>query len=189
MRRGRDDGDLPQLLVIDGGKGQLGAAAAALRDQQVEGIELISLAKSRLQTVAAGGSEADAAGPGSLTPVAPEIGANRSFERVFVFGQKEPVILRQNSAELFLLTRARDEAHRFAITYHRKLRQRAATTTALDDIAGVGPQRRRRLLRHFGSVAAVRRADPAALAEVVGASLAARIYATLHPASEAIDKP
>ncbi|RYI99092.1 MAG: excinuclease ABC subunit C, partial [Acetobacteraceae bacterium] len=112
-----------------------------------------------------------------------------SPERVFVHGQKNPIVLRQNSAELFMLTRARDEAHRFAITFHRKLRGKAQTRSALDRIAVIGPKRRRALLRTFGSVAGVRAASTESLAAVLGAKLAEQLQAQLvaepTPASEA----
>ena len=178
VRRGRQENDLPQLLVIDGGKGQLGAAAAALRDQNCSSVELISLAKAR-RLDAAGAAEPAAAG--SQLPVARDKSDDRSPERVFVFGQKEPIVLRQNSAELFLLTRARDEAHRFAITFHRQLRRRAMAETTLDRIDGVGPKRRRQLLRAFGSVSGVRQASAAEMAALVGDRLAQRVYDALHP--------
>ena len=201
VRRGLEEGDLPDLMVIDGGKGQLGAAHAALDDHGVDTVDLIGLAKSRLlddADAAAGVSWAAAAGhpsatqegtaeedinidaaddmgdsdddPGADEPILGE--APRSPERVFVFGQKNPIVLRQNSAELFMLTRARDEAHRFAITFHRKLRQKAGTRSALDNIAGVGPKRRRALLKKFGSVSRIKEASESEIAQVVGHKLA-----------------
>jgi len=80
---------------------------------------------------------------------------DRSPERVFRPGQKNPIVLRANSNELFLLQRLRDEAHRFAITFHRKLRDQRTVKSVLDDIDGVGPARKKALLRHFGSVDAI----------------------------------
>ena len=165
LRRRLAQGDLPDLFVIDGGKGQLAAAEAALRDAAVAGVDLISLAKSRVVDgpEAAGG------------------GVAHSPERVFLQGVKDPVVLRQNTSELFLLQRIRDEAHRFAIGYHRTLRDRRTLRSALDAVPGVGPVRRRALLRRFGSVKGVREADVDALAAVPGvtAELAERILATL----------
>ena len=101
----------------------------------------------------------------------------RSPERVFLPGAKDPLLLRQNSAELLLLARLRDEAHRFAITYHRRRRKAATLKSALDDIPGLGPARRNALLTTLGSVEGVRRASEEALAEVpgVGPRLAAVI--------------
>jgi excinuclease ABC subunit C len=162
-RRGLEEGDLPVLMVIDGGKGQLNAARAALEDHGIDEVELISLAKARPVRRAI-----DDARP-------PE----RSAERVFVLGRKNPVVLRQDSAELFLLTRARDEAHRFAIGFQKRSRRKRMSRSALEDIPGVGPKRRQALLKEFGSVAKVRAANEAKLAAVVGTRLAATIKRAL----------
>ncbi|HRE89752.1 MAG TPA: excinuclease ABC subunit C, partial [Myxococcota bacterium] len=130
----------------DGGKGQLAMAEEALRVIGVEGVELASLAKSRVLDEAGH----VARGKKKLRPSSDDI--DRSPERVFRPGQKNPIVLRPNSNELFLLTRLRDEAHRFAITFHRKLRDQRTVSSALDEIDGVGPARKKALLRHFGSV-------------------------------------
>jgi excinuclease ABC subunit C len=92
----------------------------------------------------------------------------RSPERVFLPGRKDPVVLRQNSAELFLLARLRDEAHRFAITFHRKLRRERNFQSVLEEIPGVGEGRKKALLRHFGSLKRVRDASAEELAQVEG---------------------
>jgi excinuclease ABC subunit C len=160
-RRGLADGDLPDLLVIDGGKGQLASALAALKDAGVEGLDVVGLAKARDLEVT-------------------DEGATRSEERVFLPGRKDPIVLPQRSAELFLLTRLRDEAHRFAITYQQRVLRRRTLHSQLEDIPGVGEGRRKALLRHFGSVKRVREADIEALAEVVGLALAERVHAVLH---------
>ena len=327
-RRGLEEQDLPDLLVIDGGKGQLAAARAALDDLGVDSVDLISLAKSRLEDTAKGklkkkklenaqaaGAKLDAAELAVLEVAADDLAAaeavseidedglsamaeggeaaiaeevdeelgaddafdladegdgtdgtertertgrtdrtevpdrtgatygddeaeennalevsdaaddddneieisaadevddenavghltaaggggaifsgestdasdvdsemERSPERVFLFGQKNPIVLRQNSAELFLLTRARDEAHRFAITYHRQLRGKAGTKSALDSIAGIGPKRRKLLLRTFGSIARIKAAPFDDVAKVVGTATAKRVFAGL----------
>ncbi|MGE5590040.1 MAG: excinuclease ABC subunit UvrC [Bacillota bacterium] len=128
--------DFPDLLIIDGGKGQLNAAREVLRALGLEHIPTFGLAKEN--------------------------------EELYREGQPDPIILPRGSHALHLLQRLRDEAHRFAITYHRKLHARAATHSALDDIPGVGPVRRKALLRHFGSVAAIRRATPEEIAQVEG---------------------
>ena len=94
----------------------------------------------------------------------------RSDERVFLPGRVNPVVLRRNSNALFLLQRLRDEAHRFAITYHRALRGKERLRSVLDAIPGVGAERRRRLLRAFGSVKRMRAATVDELAEVPGIS-------------------
>jgi len=102
-------------------------------------------------------------------------------ERVFVPGRRESIRLRPGSSELHLLTRIRDEAHRFAITHHRKRRGKRALVSALDQVPGVGPATKRALVKHFGSIAAIKRADVEALKEVkgVGPSLAASIRETI----------
>lgn len=137
-RAGGDDPAwaLPDLLVVDGGKGQLAMAVAALTDLGIvldrdDALDVISLAKER------------------------ELAAGDAPDRVYRRGVKEPVALRANTAELFLLARLRDEAHRFANTFHRERRAKTTLRSALDDIPGIGKTRRAALLRHFGSVAAI----------------------------------
>ena len=102
----------------------------------------------------------------------------RSPERVFLPGRKNPVVLKQNSAEIFLLERLRDEAHRFAITFHQELRRKETMKSALDDIPGVGPQTRKELLRHFGSLKKIKLASVEELSGVggVGPKLAQTIH-------------
>jgi len=165
LKRGLAESDLPDLLVIDGGKGQLAAAHAAIRDTGVTNLDVVGLAKARELEVA--------------DREAPVV---RSPERVFVLGRKDPVVLRQNAPELFLLTRLRDEAHRFAIGYQQKLMRRRNFQSVLEDIPGVGAGRRRALLRHFGSLKRVRAATLEELSQVEGVSvgLAARIHQGLH---------
>jgi excinuclease ABC subunit C len=165
LRRGLHAGDLPDLLVIDGGKGQLAAAHAAMRDAGVTDLDVVGLAKARDLEVA----EREA-------PVV------RSPERVFVLGRRDPVVLRQNAPELFLLTRLRDEAHRFAITYQQKLMRGRNFKSVLEDIPGVGGGRKRALLKHFGSLKRIREASIEDLGQVEGVSvgLAERIHAFLH---------
>jgi excinuclease ABC subunit C len=143
LRRGKKRGDLPDLLVLDGGAGQLGVAIAAreragLQDQ----LELCALAKSRTdegRTI----RRAGALGP----------------ERVFLPGRAEPLVPAEGSPEMHLLQVLRDEAHRFAIDYHRALRRKKTFRSVLDGIPGVGPKRKRALLEHFGSLEALRRAS------------------------------
>jgi len=170
-RRGLEEGDLPDLMVIDGGKGQLAAARAALDDYGVDKVDVVGLAKERVQGATA--SEL-AAGPRQ---------SETKPERIFVLGQREPIVLRQNSAEQFLLTRVRDEAHRFAITFQRQRRQKALIRSVLDDIEGIGPARRKTLLRHFGSVASVTAASVDEIGKIVGPRLADRIHTALHPSA------
>ncbi len=153
----------PDLLVVDGGPPQLRMAVAALDDCGAHDIEVVGLAKAR-----------------TLTPSADK--PRRSPERVWQPGAAHPVILPQTSNEVYLLTQLRDEAHRFAITHHRKRRRGRTLQSRLDDIDGVGPARRKALLRHFGSVRALSKATPDAIATVqgVGPELAARIHEALQ---------
>jgi excinuclease ABC subunit C len=148
--RARADGRYPDLVVIDGGKGQLNVALEVLRELGITEVDVIGLAKMRV--------ERDAR--------ATEI--RHSDERVFLPGRKNPVVLRQNSAALLLLTRLRDEAHRFAITYHRELRGKDRLRSPLDEIPGIGPGRRKALLKAFGSLTRVADATVEQLAEIPG---------------------
>lgn len=147
--RALEENAFPDLLVIDGGKGQLGVATAVLAELGVEAVDVISLAKDRV----------------ARDPRGREI--RRSEERVFLPGRKNPVLLPRNSTALFFLQRIRDEAHRFAITYHRELRKKEGMRSVLDTIPGVGPGRRRRLLRAFGSVQRLADAAPEEIAAAV----------------------
>ncbi len=194
-RRGLEEADLPDLFVIDGGKGQLNAARAALDDHGIDTVDLVSLAKERRYGPLPGEVPAAVAEPGGaesdddvdlteaevavleLSESTPDSGSSRAGvpERVFVLGNKNPIVLKPNSAELFVLTRARDEAHRFAITFHRKKRRKAATRSLLDGIPGIGPKRKRELLRAFGSVARLKNASVADIARVVGDKAAAAV--------------
>jgi excinuclease ABC subunit C len=155
----------PDLLVIDGGKGQLSTALAALGDLGIvlgreDSLDVIGLAKERQHW----GSERDTA-PTSSAPA-----AHNQPDRVFLRHIKDPIVLRPNTTELFLLARVRDEAHRFANTFHRDRRRRSTLRSALDDIPGIGAVRRRVLLRHFGSLRAIREATVDQMAEVSGMS-------------------
>ncbi len=149
------DGRLPDLLVIDGGPGQLNQARTVLADLQVEGVQILGIAKGTTRK------------PG--------------LETIYLAEQGE-IPIPANSGAMHLLQHIRDEAHRFAITGHRMRRGKARRQSELDEIAGVGPKRRRELLRHFGSVAALRGASREEIAKVPGVSrrLAEEIYATLH---------
>ncbi len=171
VRRGLAEGALPDLLLIDGGKGQLAAARAAAKDAGAPAIDIVALAKSKER----GGRQVDAA-------------AVKTPERVFVEGRKDPVVLARHSRELLILTRMRDEAHRFAIGHQRK-RTRKGVASELEHIAGVGPTRRRALLRKFGSVRQLRSAPLDAVAEVVGRPLAQRVLDALAPPEEVGDDP
>lgn len=142
FRRGQEEdprfAQLPDLIVIDGGKGQLNAALEVLRALNLDHIPTIALAKR--------------------------------LEEVYLPGRPDPLRLPDHSPGLLLLRRVRDEAHRFAVTYHRKLRAARSVRSVLDDIPGIGPRRRRALLKHFGSIEAIRSASVEELAAVPGMS-------------------
>jgi len=166
--RGKEEADLPDLIVVDGGKGQLAMALTAMAEIGIEGVEAVGLAKMRVQA-AARSSEIE-----------------RSEERVFLPGQSNPVILKRNSNALFLLQRVRDEAHRFAITHHRKLRSKQTLFSALDRIPGVGGVRKRALLRAFGSVKRIEEATLEELLQVpsMNEKIAQDILQTLRSAPQ-----
>jgi excinuclease ABC subunit C len=133
-------GPFPDLIVIDGGKGQLGAAYEALRGVGLERLVAVGLAKQE--------------------------------ELIFTRDREDGIALPRESPALHLLQRIRDEAHRFAVTFHRKRRTTTDLRSALDDVPGIGPTRRRQLLTRFGSVAGVRRASRDELEAVVGVKMA-----------------
>ncbi len=140
---------MPSLILIDGGIGQLHAAAQALEALQITSQPLASIAKRE--------------------------------EIIYVYGQEnDPVVLDHHNPVLHLVQVIRDEAHRFAITFHRKRREMRDRTNELDDIPGIGQITRRRLLEHFGSLKAVKEADPAALSAVVNKSQAVAIHSYFH---------
>ncbi len=163
------DGAYPDLLVVDGGIGQLNVALAVLRELGIDQVDAVGLAKMR------------------VVRAAREATIERSDERVFLPGRVNPVVLRRNSHALFLLQRLRDEAHRFAITYHRELRGKERLTSALDAIPGVGAERRRRLLRAFGSVRRMRAASVEEFAAVPG--IAVGLAETIHAALARLPTP
>jgi len=164
LSRGIEEKKLPEMILIDGGKGQLGVLSAVLKEFQLEDdIGAVGIAKSRV-----------------LANVRGKV-VERSEERFFLPGRKNPVSFRHGSASLFLLERLRDEAHRFAITYHRKLRSKASLHSSLEDIPGVGPARRKALLKHFGSLKRIRAATLDDLQQMPGISgeLAETIFRAL----------
>jgi excinuclease ABC subunit C len=138
-RRKNDEKPMPDLVVIDGGKGQLSAAHAALEGLALADRPLISLAKRE--------------------------------EEIFIWGREEPLRLSRRSPGLRLLQQARDEAHRFAVTYNRKRRSMRTVTSELLKIRGIGPVKRRLLLKEFGSVQGVRDAGEEAIAKLPGFNL------------------
>jgi excinuclease ABC subunit C len=146
----------PNLVVVDGGKGQLAAAIAAMQAFDLPRVAVISLAKRE--------------------------------EEVFVPGQSRPVVLSRHDPGLQLLQRVRDEAHRFAVGFHRQRRESRGFSSLFDELEGVGPARRRALLNHFGSVDAMASASPEELEGVPGvpAKVGRSVYAQLHKAGRGI---
>lgn len=150
---------MPDLILIDGGLGQLSAAMEGLKKAGHPGLRVIGLAKARAE----------------------RLGREKKEERIFLAGRKNPIILSPASPATHLLQRIRDEAHRFAITYHRKLRGKALVASRLDQIAGIGIVRRNRLLKAFGSLEKIARATDNELQEAAGVDsrTAAQIRHTL----------
>ncbi len=151
------EGKLPDILFIDGGKGQLAEAQKVLEELQVSDVVLVGVAKG------------------------PERKAG--LETLFLYGHDQPIILPTDSPALHLIQQIRDEAHRFAITGHRQRRAKTRSTSVLEGIPGVGPKRRRDLLKQFGGWQEVARAGVDDLLKVKGISrdLAQKIYDALHP--------
>jgi excinuclease ABC subunit C len=179
---GQESWRLPDLLVVDGGKGQLGVALAAARDTGIDvrpgtGLPIIALAKERDTAAPAQAShaagepqvEASAAAEGAETPRPPTADSKARAnvggpdrhppDRVFLPQAKDAIPIRAHSAEMFVLQRLRDEAHRFAVTFHRSQRKKRTLHSELSLIPGIGPARQRDLLRHFGSLKKIREAS------------------------------
>jgi len=133
-------GIIPDLVLIDGGRGQLNAALKARQESELDSIPMASLAKEN--------------------------------EEVFIPGDPQPVCIAKDSPALHILQRARDEAHRFAISYHQKLRRKQFVSSTLDTIPGIGPKRKSALLRRFGSIQAIKEASPEELSQTEGITLA-----------------
>jgi len=144
----------PNLLVVDGGKGQLGVAVRVLEELGLEDICVASLAKK--------------------------------FEEVYLPRRSEPIRIPRDSEALYLLQQVRDEAHRFAITYHRQLRGKKMTTSEIDGIAGLGPGRKTRLLRELGSVKKMRELPEEAFRELswLPDQVGTAVYRRLHKLDE-----
>lgn len=156
LERGVRDNDLPDLLVIDGGRGQLESALTSLAEFPGLKLQIVSLAKSRVEKFRGGKSKIATSAP------------KHSLERVFRPGQDTPIPLVPGSPAYRLLTQIRDEAHRFAITKHRKKRSSLGQKSLLQDIDGVGPKIREALLKHFGSIEAIANANVDSLTLVKG---------------------
>ncbi|MEW6593885.1 MAG: excinuclease ABC subunit UvrC [Thermodesulfobacteriota bacterium] len=164
LSRGQDEGGLPDLLLLDGGKGQLNIAVRAMAEAGLAGTpELAAIAKER---------EAEG-------------------EKLFRPGRRNPILLPRHSPALLYLMRIRDEAHRYGITFHKRLRSKATLTSALDAVPGIGPAKKKALLSHFGSLRALAAADPAEIAAVpgIGPALARVIHQGVQPAASSGPSP
>jgi excinuclease ABC subunit C len=126
---------MPDLIIIDGGKGQLSAAMEVLQELRID---------------------------------VPTVGLAKENEEIFIPGSSDPIILPRSSQGLYMVQRIRDEAHRFGITYHRKLRSDRTFKSALDEIPGIGPKRKKVLMKHFGSIKAISAASIEDLAALDG---------------------
>ena len=147
--------DFPDLAIMDGGKGQLGIAVKVFDELGFDKVDVIALAKSKRNGKSKG---KDTVGADSK---------RKLDERVFVCGKADPIVLNQESSELRLLVNIRDEAHRFALAYHRKLRKKQyQPESPLDKITGIGKVKKKNLLRHFGNIQKIRNASPDALKKV-----------------------
>jgi excinuclease ABC subunit C len=160
----KGEGPIPDLVLIDGGKGQLTAARQALEDLQFGEITLLGVAKGA--------------------------GRKPGREKLYLAGGSRPILLPPDSPAMHLVQQIRNEAHRFAITGHRQRRGRARKTSFLESIPGLGPQRRRELLRQFGGLQGVSRAGVDDLVKVRGISrvLAERIYGRFHNETDTLGK-
>jgi excinuclease ABC subunit C len=152
----RGEVPLPDVLFVDGGKGQLAEAMTVLDEFELDWLQVVAVAKGRARK------------PGS--------------EQLFLAGRSTPTILASDSPALHLIQQIRDEAHRFAITGHRQRRAKARKASRLEEIPGLGPKRRRELLRQFGGLQGIHGAGIDDLVKVHGISrpLAQRIYDNLH---------
>ncbi len=162
-RRYMGKDNLPDLIVVDGGKGQLGVAVTVVKDLHIEGVDIIGLAKE---------------GRG--------MGADKAEDRVYLVGKKNPVYISRWPDVLFLLQRVRDEAHRFAVAYHRKLKSKRDFQSVLDDIPGIGTTKKKALLKSFGDVRKIREAPVDVLQNAggIGRQVAEKIYAFFREQEE-----
>ena len=170
LRRVADGSEpAPGLMVIDGGKGQLAVAVDVLQSLGLGRIPVVGMAKSRLKR------RGDA--------------RERTEERFFLPGRSNTVRFRNNSPALYMLVRLRDEAHRFAVSYHRELRRRRALTSSLESLPGVGRGRATALLRHFGSMKRLREASVDEIAALRGMTrpVAETIHRFLNTETESTD--
>jgi excinuclease ABC subunit C len=142
-------GDFPDIIIIDGGKGQLSAAVEVFDELGLNNLFVISIAKK--------------------------------FEEIFIPKKLSPIILPKNSKILFLFQQIRDEAHRFAISYHRKLRESGAIKSILDEVTGMEVSHKKLLMEHFGDIDGIQSATKSELTRILGKPLGYRLYKKLHP--------
>jgi len=148
LRGSDEERKIPDLIVIDGGKGQLSAALEVFDEMGLNDLPVVSLAKK--------------------------------FEEIYLPGRSEPVVFPTDSQALFLFQQVRDEAHRFAISYHRKLREKNAIKSVLDEVSGLGISHKRLLIEHFGDIKGVMSATKSELARILGKSKGYKLYKHLH---------
>jgi excinuclease ABC subunit C len=163
-----EESDLPDLILLDGGRGQLNVAQEVLKELEIKGVDLISLAKERtIET------------PGNSR-------LRKTEEKVFHPQFKDPMILGRHSPILHLLDRIRDEAHRFAVTYHKKVRSRETVKSELGEIPGIGPVRQKELLKFFGTVEEIKEATEEELAKApkMNATSVQHVYQFYHGRKE-----
>ncbi len=146
--RRNDDKKIPDLIIVDGGKGQLSAAIEVLDELGLNDLPIVSLAKK--------------------------------LEEIFLPGKSKPVIFPADSKALFLFQQARDEAHRFAINYHRKLREKNAIKSVLDEMPGIKISHKKLLLEHFGDIGGIISATKSELARILGKYRGYKLYKHLH---------
>ncbi|MEW6439364.1 MAG: excinuclease ABC subunit UvrC [bacterium] len=173
FQRGKEEGDFPDLLLVDGGKGHLQVAVRVLRDLGIEDVPAASIAKVRGRRR-------------GVLDLPPSDGGGGA-DRIFVPGKVNPLRFPARSKGFHLLQRIRDEAHRFAVSYHRKLRSRALQESELDAIPGVGRARKRALLESLGDTGRIRGASVEELRRVPGmtARAAEAVFGYFHPAAPA----
>lgn len=167
-RRYRKEEGLPDLVLVDGGRGQLNVAQEVFKDLKIREVDLLGMAKERVRKIGSRSS------------------FEKSGEKIFHPQFREPFTLGRGSPLLLFLERIRDEAHRFAITYHKKVRKRETIKSELEEIPGVGEKRQKELLRYFGSVDNIKRASFEELSKApkMDQKLARTIYQFFHKGEE-----
>jgi excinuclease ABC subunit C len=165
--RDRAEWDLPDLFVVDGGKGQLAVALAAARDLGLHELPIVALAKEKENVL-----------------------GETMVDRVYLPGQKNPIPLKSHSASMFFLARARDEAHRFSNRARERLGKKKRFKSALDDVAGIGPATRKALLKHLGSLKGIQAATDEAILAVPGVTARhVKALRKVYPAPPSGERP